>query len=211
MNARNASLALAFVFAAALAATALPSAAWAQEGALGPAKRYTDPMTLEFEGDLELSVLMEDEGLDDSDGKQLTFNLSPMIGLFVVKGFEIGAVPTLLLEYLWAGDDSMLTVAGGLGLVLRYVIDLRSIVFPFIGVRMAALGGQVKVKSGDYESDTDLTILNVGPELGLKVEVSHAIFTVYFRYLFSGTKEENNDDWDHLHTILLGVGFGLWI
>ena len=211
MNVKKAALLLALFFATALASTALSSNAWAQEGALSPGKRYTDPMVFEIEGDMDLAVMLEDEDLDDSDGKQLIFNLSPMFGLFVVKGLEIGAFPTLMIQWQAGGDDSLTTVAGGAGILLRYVIDLRNIVFPFIGVRMAALGGQTKIDVSGFESETDMTILYVGPELGLKVEVSHAVFTVYFRYHFSGTKYEDDDDWDHLHTILFGVGFGLWI
>jgi hypothetical protein len=210
MSSKKGAVILAFVFVAALAATALPSTAMAQEGTLSPGKRYTDPMVFEIEGDMDLAAMIEDEDLDDGDGKQLIFNLSPMFGLFVVKGLEIGAFPTLMIQWQEEGNDSLTTVAGGAGILVRYVIDLRNIVFPFIGVRMAALGGLYKLEDG-WNEELDLTILHVGPELGLKVEVSHAVFTLYFRYHFSGTKYEDIDDWDHLHTILFGVGFGLWI
>jgi hypothetical protein len=61
------------------------------------------------------------------------------------------------------------------------------------------------------ERSIDMTVLNAGPEVGIKIEVSHAIFSFFFRYLFNGIKYEDVDDWDHTHDIRLGVGFGLWI
>lgn len=189
--------------------TAMPSIAGAQ---VQPTeRRYTDPLTIEIEGDFEFSAVLDDESLDNEEGKQYTLVFSPSIGLFVAKGLELGLAPGVQFQMQEEGDDKVSQVLGGASIFLRYVVDLRSIVFPFFGVRMGAFGGQLKYESGSLEDSTDLTVLNVGPEVGIKIEVSHAIFTFYFRYLFNGIKIEDIKDWDHSHDIRLGVGFGLWI
>jgi hypothetical protein len=189
--------------------TAMPSIAGAQVASAE--KRYTDPMTIEIEGDFDFDAILDDKSLDDSEVKRYSLAFAPAVGLFVVKGLQLGLAPAVQFDMIEDGGDKISSVLGGAYIFLRYVLDLRSIVYPFFGVRMGALGGEDKIESGGAEHSTDSTVLNAGPEVGLKIEVSHAIFTFYFRYLFNGIKYEDIDNWDHKHAIRLGVGFGLWI
>jgi hypothetical protein len=129
------SLALAaFLFMA-----AMPSNAGAQIAST--AKRYTDPLTIEIEGDFDFQALLGDESLDDNDNKQYSLTFGPAVGLFVVKGLQLGLCPAVTFTKLDTGDGDTTYVVGGVSLFMRYVVDLHSIVYPFFGVRMGAFGG----------------------------------------------------------------------
>jgi len=165
---------------------------------------YTEPFGIEFEGRFQFDANMEDDG----DGKQYNLMFGPALGVFLAKGFQIGFIPTLRLTKYTDGEDYTF-VAGGAMLLLRYIIDTRSIVFPYFGALMGALGGKTDM---GVLGENEYTILSVGPETGLKILVAgRAIVTLYLNYQFNSQGDDLDDDWTESHVINLGIGFGFWI
>jgi hypothetical protein len=132
--------------------------------------------------------------------------LSPALGVFVIKGLQIGLAPSFIFYIIGHGNESK-TYAGGMTLFGRYIFDIHSIVFPYVGARMGALGS---ITENGF--DTELTILNIGPEIGIKLLVAQrAIVTIFFNYMFNSMGDEPEDDWREIHNIYMGVAFGFWI
>ena len=133
----------------------------------------------------------------------------------MAKGFQIGAIPTFsftITQDIEDGDNKTTSLYGGLALLFRYIFDLRSIVFPFVGSRMGAYGGEVKSEgSGWLDVSYDITILNIGPHAGIKLVMGKLIVTVFFEYMFNSMKIEDMDDWNEYHTIKFGFELGGWI
>jgi hypothetical protein len=164
--------------------------------------RYTEPFGIEFEGLFGFNANIE-EHVDD---KEYTFLLSPAIGVFVIKGLQLGLAPSFIFDIVKDGNENK-TYAGGATLFGRYIFDIHSIVFPYVGARMGALGS--KTENG---FDRELTILNIGPEIGIKLLVAQrAIVTIFFNYMFNSMGDEPEDDWREIHNIYMGVAFGFWI
>lgn len=193
---------------AAAALTLLPAAAGAQTGTLAlEGKRFTEPYALEIEGEFDFNAV-----INEDDSKLYNFMLGPSIGVFVVKGLQIGGVPTLWFIIEEDGDGDQTTIlAGGLTIFMRYVFDTNTIVFPFLGVRFGAFGGTIDFDTGVGNVERTINIINVGPEVGIKIAFHRAVATIFFRYLFNTTGIEDIDDRENSHDIRLGVGFGLWI
>lgn len=166
-------------------------------------RRYTDPLVIELGGEFMFDGRIN----DDDDDKEYTFMFGPLLGVFVIKGLQLGGIPSVWFLINDNGRETT-TVLGGLTLFLRYIFDIRSIVFPFVGSKFGALGGE----SEHIWGEQSLTVLNIGPEVGIKVLAGKkVIITIFFEYLFNSMKIEDFDDWQEYHTIRLGAEIGFWV
>lgn len=166
--------------------------------------KYTEPFGLEFEGLFQFNAHV----IEHMDSKTFGFLFGPSLGLFVVKGLQIGVAPIVAFSYDTDGESTT-SADGGASLFVNYIFDTHSILFPYVGALMGARGGVIKPENGN---DINYKILSVGPEVGMKVLVAgRAIVTLYLDYLFSSRGDELEDDWTEYHDVNLGLGIGFWI
>lgn len=182
-----------------------------QPGGLEPSvveRGYTDPFTVEVLGEVRFNAT-----IDDDNDRLYNLAIAPGIGVFVVKGLQIGLQPQLRLDKAEDEDgDSYSVVYGGAGLFVNYVIDVRSVVFPFVGVVFAALGGESSVDIPTIgTSETRFNVVEIGPQLGVKIVIGNGILTLGFSYAFQTWGYEDLDRRSDRHLFWVGTGLGFWI
>jgi hypothetical protein len=189
-------------------------------------KTFTRPWSAEFEGDMTFSfqqlrtttvVLGTDNevvGSASGDEKIYSVRLSPALGVFLVKGLQAGIQP--LFVYSQADCEASegfasrteKEIGGGMDVFLRYVIDTRGSIYPFLGFSIGGIGGKVEKPWGESGFD----VFEVGPQLGIKFIVGgRGILTLSFSYQFQSFGLESADGREARHTISFGTGLGFWL
>lgn len=172
------------------------------------ARRYTDPLTVEILGEFTFNARIDE---DDDKAYQLVF--APGVGLFVVKGLQLGLQPQVRFDRSEDETGSYFSmVYGGVGIFVNYVIDVRSIIFPYFGVNFAALGGETETDTPLGVSKSTFNVVEVGPQLGLKIVLgTNGILSFGFSYGFQTWGYEGRDNRADVHTFWLRTGLGFWL
>lgn len=193
------------VILVAAAGAAFEASAQDTAGDTAPAqRRYTDQYTVEFLGEVRFNATLEED-----DDKFFDLAIAPGIGFFMVKGLQIGLQPQFRFQRDVDAEDGALDIfLGGAGLFVNYVIDVRSIVFPFLGVAFAALGGKADSTYGGI----DFNVIDVGPQIGLKIVAGkNGILTLAFSYAFESQADDLSDNRFEMHKFWVGMGIGFWL
>jgi hypothetical protein len=171
-------------------------------------KRYTDPLTVEFLGEIAFNAR-----IDEDDDKFFQLVIAPGFGLFVVKGLQLGLQPQVRFDKSEDETGAFFSmVYGGVGIFVNYVIDVKSIVFPYLGVNFAGLGGKTETDTPLGTSESDFNIVEVGPQVGLKVVLgTNGILTLGFSYAFQSWGYEDVDNRSDMHVIWVRTGLGFWL
>jgi len=189
-------------------------------------KAYGLPRSVEFSGGIGFSYVKKSYSIiefDEVGGVSRTaraglevydVQVSPGVGFFAVKGLEIVFEPVFIFSQVdyepvdGVPDYGSKEYGGGLDLFIRYVVDTRSAVLPFVGVGFGVTGG----KTCSILGRRDFNAFGLGPQAGLKfLFARRGILTLSFGYWFDSRGEEGERGREERHGVLLGTGLGFWL
>jgi hypothetical protein len=189
-------------------------------------KAYGLPRSVELSGGIGFSYVKKSYGIVELDelgevsrtaraGLEVyDVQVSPGVGVFAVKGLEVVFEPVFIFSQVdyepveGVPDYGSKEFGGGLDIFVRYVVDTRSAVGPFVGVGFGVTGG----KTCGLLGRRDFNAFGLGPQAGLKfLFARRGILTLSFGYWFESRGEEGARSREERHGVLLGTGLGFWL
>lgn len=150
------------------------------------AQDFAKKGVIELGGSILFSSTTEVYDGETADDSQTDFSFMPLVGYFIIDGFEVGVMPVFSSTSF--GDNSTSTI--GIYLTPQYHFDMKSNIYPYIG----AMVGYNSLNIDNGTNDESFSGLSFGGLAGLKVQLGKSALANlginYFMYTF------NPEDWD---------------
>lgn len=169
---------------------------------------------MDFSGSFSFSYSDDN---DDAEGYDISFTLSPSIGIFFVKGFRLGIGFPILAGFSKGEESSETQFGVGLGIQPEYVVSITQLLNFYGGLHFGIMYSYI---SESNDSDLNLAIdqFFLGPQLGIRLTPGNALIDIGLIYTFTSSggsvevmgEEHEIEDRVESHYVGINLGFGFW-